>query len=183
MKRWVIAAIVAACMVLTGCGVPIENEPHHIDRPGVAAGTSRPPSNLFGTAVERLYLVRDNALVRVTRRVPATRTPSQILQDLLAGPTGAEQQDGLSSALTTMHVEGMTVARRRANVAIGERTGARSDEVFAYGQIVCTLTSQGAEVGTVSFSSGGEALRVPRGDGSLSYGPLTVADYAELIRT
>lgn len=108
-----------------------------------------------------------------------------MLDDLLAGPSSAELQDGLTSALTTIQIDGMTVVQRRAAVQIGEPPGqaARSDEILAYGQIVCTLTSQGAEVGTVSFTSAGQALGVPRGDGSLSTEPLTIADYASLLDT
>jgi hypothetical protein len=82
-----------------------------------------------------------------------------------------------------MDVLGMTIINRRATVSIAMPTeqGARSDEVLAYGQIVCTLTSQGAEVGTVSFVTGSEPLAVPRADGSLADGSLTIADYAGLL--
>jgi hypothetical protein len=61
--------------------------------------------------------------------------------------------------------------------------GCRSDEVLAYGQMVCALTSQGADVGTVSFASGGQPLAVPRADGSLVAGALTIADYADPLRS
>jgi hypothetical protein len=106
-----------------------------------------------------------------------------MLEDLLRGPTRSEQEDGLTTALSTMRIEDITVLQRRATVVVGERSadGTRNDEMLAYGQIVCTLTSQGAEVGTVSFVSEGRPLGVPRGDGSLDSGPLTVADYSNLI--
>jgi hypothetical protein len=108
-----------------------------------------------------------------------------MVQDLVAGPTRAEQQDGLTSALAQMRVGSTIVTQRRAAVEIGAPPvpGARSDEALAYAQIVCTLTSQGAEVGTVSFTRDAQTLAVPRGDGSLSTGPLTIADYAELIKS
>jgi hypothetical protein len=105
------------------------------------------------------------------------------LQDLLAGPTVDERADGLSTALSAADVTGLTIVQRRATVSVAARPdgAARSDEVLAYGQIVGTLTSQGAEVGTVSFTSGGRPLGVPKADGALSTGPLTIADYAGLI--
>jgi hypothetical protein len=77
----------------------------------------------------------------------------------------------------------MTVTQRRAVIAIDEPAGAgaRSDDVLAYGQIVCTLTGRGAEIGTVSFVSHGEPLAVPRPDGSLTGGELTISDYTSLL--
>jgi hypothetical protein len=92
------------------------------------------------------------------------------VQDPAAGPTPAEHQDGLTSALSQMRVGSTIVTQGRAAVETGAPpvAGAHSDEVLAHAQIVCTLTSQGAEVGTVSFTRDGQALAVPRGDGSLS---------------
>ncbi|MET8147867.1 GerMN domain-containing protein [Actinoplanes sp. NPDC049668] len=176
-------ALVAVCLSAGACGVPADQTPRDLDRPRPASGSNTPAPDGFGTAIERLYLIRDGSLARTLRRVPAPPTPQQMLTDLLAGPTTAEQQDGLSSALSTMRINGMTVNQRRATVAINEPPdqAARSDEILAYGQIVCTLTSQGADVGTVSFTSAGRPLGVPRGDGSLSTQPLTIADYASLL--
>jgi hypothetical protein len=170
--------------VSAGCGVPTDSSPRALDRPE-AVGSSGPAPDEFGPAVERLYLVRGGRLIRVLRRVPAARTPEQMVTDLFAGPTTDEQEDGLTSALSTMTVGVTTIQQRRASVEIDEVSdqGARSDEVLAYGQIVCSLTSQGAEVGTVSFTRGGRPLAVPRGDGSLSTLPLTIADYSSLITT
>jgi hypothetical protein len=160
-----------AVLLLAGCGVPADDQPRDLGRSQVAYGSDPPAPDRFGPAVERLYLVGDGGLVRVVRRTPAPRSP--------------EQQDGLTSALAQMRVGSTSVSQRRAAVEIGAPPvpGARSDEALAYAQIVCTLTSQGAEVGTVSFTRDGQTLAVPRGDGSLSTGPLTIADYAELIRS
>jgi hypothetical protein len=182
MRRLVV--VLLAGLVTAGCGVPVDNSPRDLRRPSATVGSETPAPDRNGNAIERLYLVRDNMLVRVTRRVPAVRTPAQAVQDLVAGPTLEEQQDGLTSALSTMNVGATAVNQRRASVDISAPTlpGARSDEVLAYAQIVCTLTS-GAEVGTVSFTRGGRPLAVPLGDSRLSAGPLTVADYAELIQS
>jgi hypothetical protein len=174
-----------AVLLLAGCGVPADRAPRDLGRSQVAYGSDAPAPDRFGPAVERLYLVDDGRLVRVVRRTPAPRTPAQMVQDLVDGPTRAEQQDGLTSALSQMRVGSTIVDQRRAAVEIGAPAvpGARSDEVLAYAQIVCTLTSQGAEVGTVSFTRDAQTLAVPRGDGSLSTGPLTIADYADLIKS
>jgi len=181
--RRLLPAILMACLFAAGCGVPVDRQPRDLRRPGPVTDSSGPAPGGFGSAVERLYLIRGGVLTRTVRRVPAAPTAEQVLRDLLAGPTRAEQQDGFTSALTTMRVGALTVAQRRASIAIGQPPdqGSRSDEVLAYGQLVCTLTSQGAQVGTVSFTSDGRPLGVPRGDGSLSTAPLTVADYASLL--
>ena len=182
MRRLLPAALLVA--LLTGCGVPVDDAPRDLKRPSPSSGSDAPIPDGFGTAVERLYLVREGALARVVRRVPAPPTPEHLLRDLLAGPSTAEEEDGHTSALSTMRITGMTITQRRATISVGDRPdeGARSDETLAYGQIVCTLTSQSAEVGTVSFTSGGRPLGVPRGDGVLSATPLTIADYATLLR-
>jgi predicted small lipoprotein YifL len=180
VKRLVSALLLV--FALAGCGVPLDSAPRAIDGPQANNSGDQVPDDT-GSATVRLYLVRDGRLVRVIRRVSSARSPNGQLLDLLRGPTSAESADGLTSALTTMDVISMTVTNRRATVNIGDRTdqGARSDEVLAYGQIVCTLTSQGADIGTVSFMSGGMPLAVPRADGSLADSGLTIADYAGLL--
>jgi hypothetical protein len=176
------SVLILLMFALAGCGVPLDSAPRAIDGPQAQDSGDQVPADT-GTAVVRLYLVRDGRLIRVIRRVSTARSPNGQLTDLLRGPTSAESADGLTSALTTMDVVSMTVTNRRATVIIGERANqaARSDEVLAYGQIVCTLTSQGADVGTVSFMSGGMPLAVPRADGSLADSGLTIADYAGLL--
>jgi spore germination protein GerM len=130
-----------------------------------------------------LCLVRDDRLVPVERRVDGTPTVDAQLQHLLAGPTAAERDSGLSTALPG--AVAVAAARPRGTeveVDVGEtgdETG-RSDEVLAFGQIVCTLTAR-SDVDTVAFRRDGAPLGVPRADGALSRRPLTAADYAGLI--
>jgi hypothetical protein len=172
----------ALAVVLAGCGVPVDAAPRPIGNPHLLHSEG-PLAAGAGARETRIYLVDAGRLVRVRHRVAQQLTPDGQLRELLNGPTADDSALGYTSALTTMTVTRMTVLNRRATVVIGEPSvpGARSDEVLAYGQIVCTLTSQGPEVGTVSFVSGGEPLAVPRADGSLSAGDLTIADYASLI--
>jgi hypothetical protein len=177
-----VAAVLLALMLAGGCGVPVDSAPRDIDNPHVLP-SDEPLAANAGTRLVRLYLVRAGRLVRISHRVPAPLDPQGQLQELLNGPREADSAQGLTSALTTMNVGPVTVLNRRATVLIGAPAapGARSDEVLAYAQIVCTLTSQGAEVGTVSFVSPDGPLAVPRADGKLSEGALTIADYADLI--
>jgi spore germination protein GerM len=173
--------LAVAVTVLSGCGVPLDSGPRDINdaRLPLRSGTSARDGQ--GQVVERLCFVQDNdRLVRVSRRLFATRTPAQKLTDLLAGPSPADAAAGLTSALPATTKLTLKLESARATVDIGDDPAAKSLDVLAFGQIVCTLTSQG-QVGTVSFTSGGGALDVPDGDGKLLNGAVTIADYASLI--
>jgi hypothetical protein len=175
------AALSALLLLASGCGVPLDSKPRDVTD-ARAPYRSGAPAEGAGRAIERLCFVRGGGLVRVVRRVQAVRSSEQQLGDLLAGPTTEESADGLSSALSTATAMTMTLTGGRATVDVGQRDeGLRSDDVLAFGQIVCTLTSQ-LQVGTVSFTSGGVPLGVPRADGSLADAPLTIADYVTLLQ-
>jgi spore germination protein GerM len=177
-----VLVLLLAVVTLTGCGVPLDDAPRDITGARLPARSGAPVPDGAGRAAERLCFVRDSRLVRIVRRVPVARPPAAQLADLLAGPTAGESADGLTSALTTASHVTMKLTAGRATVDIGDRTGQalRSDDVIAFGQIVCTLTAQ-LPVGTVAFTSGGEPLSVPRADGSLASGRLTIADYVDLL--
>lgn len=185
-RRAVVAWAVAAVVALGGCGVPIDQEPRPVDAPpgGLPDVGSGPPAGP-GTAAERLCLVRNNALAAVTRAVPNQVSVDEHLRLLIQGPNDTERAAGYTSTLTgTMTVQSVTQAQGIVTVDIAERpegTG-RSDDILAYGQIVCTLTTR-PSVAAVAFTTGRQPLAVPRADGSLSSGPLTAADYAPLLST
>ncbi|MFI5844638.1 GerMN domain-containing protein [Catenuloplanes sp. NPDC051500] len=175
---------VVLVVLLAGCGIPLDEQPREPDNPRpYRSGTPTAPG--VGSALERLCLVRENLIVRTLRRVPTARTPSEQLVDLFGGPNAGEQADGYTSALAGTGITPvLTLDGAAATVEIGDwaEHGNRSDEVLAFGQIVCTLTSR-PEIGTVSFTSAGEPLSVPREDLSLSGAPLTIVDYDELIES
>ncbi|SDZ15752.1 Sporulation and spore germination [Micromonospora pattaloongensis] len=175
-------ALLAA--VLPGCGLPAEQRPRQIKPPPgpfptfAAAPASTAPAEL----VERLCFVRDNRLVAVSRPVPSPPTIAEQLRHLLSGPTAVERDAAITSALTGAPAVGAVAPTLGAVTVDVGGTGAdtgRSDEALAYGQLVCTLTGR-PDVTGVIFVRDGQRLRVPRADGSLSEGPLTAADYAEI---
>lgn len=174
-------ALLALAAALGGCGVPLDDSPRDIRGVQLPARSGPAPDGQ-GQYIERLCFVKDNHLARIVRRVPVQRPPAAQLSDLVAGPSTAESAQGYTSALSTASHVTMTLAVGRATVDIGDRAdqALRSDDVIAFGQIVCTLTAQ-LPVGTVKFTSGGEPLRVPRADGVLTEEPLTIADYATLL--
>ena len=136
----------------------------------------------MGEVAEVLCLVRDGRLVQVVRRLDTSPSPQLQVEHLLTGPSQLERNIGLTTALVGMSVTVQLSGGGQADVEIADAAEdtARSDEIIAYGQIVCTLTSR-AEVNSVIFLRDKERLEVPRADGSLSSGPLRGSDYASLI--
>jgi hypothetical protein len=177
-------AMVAMVAAMAACGVPVDAEPRVVDTQGGAyPGLAPAAPDRPGAVSERLCLVRNDLLTAVTRSVQQPVPLDTHLQLLLDGPTQAERDTGYTTALTgTTPVQRISQARGIVTLEIGDRpddTG-RSDEVLAFGQIVCTLTTR-PDVAAVAFTHDGQRLGVPRADGSLSPGPLTAADYAELL--
>jgi hypothetical protein len=183
MRRLPGIAGILTAVLLAGCGVPTESAPRPIDPPVVFDSTdapTAPASAPAGATVERLYLVRANQLVAVDRALDSPPDLSRQLADLLSGPTEQERASGVVSALAgTDLVMGARHSRRTAIVDVA-KPSIRTDEVLAYGQIVCTLAARD-DVDAVRFVQDGRALEVPRADGSLTAGPLAFADYQALI--
>lgn len=181
------AALVVMFPLLTACGVSAQDEPHPVQLPRRPLNATSPSAvtEPMGDVAQVLCLVRDNRLVQTVRRVDVTPSPQRQLDQLVAGPTPGEQTQGLSTALaatalTVGFPEGSADSEAVVEVGEADESAARSDEVLAYGQIVCTLTSR-ADIAAVSFLREGKALQVPRGDGTLSSGPLRASDYRLLI--
>ncbi|MFY1672119.1 GerMN domain-containing protein [Plantactinospora sp. WMMB334] len=171
--------------LVAGCQVPAEETPRSIDSPPGATGEATratPQPTRSGLVVERLYYLRDDKLVPVTRRLPGPLPVEAHLELLLAGPAEAEQLAGLTSAVTGSDaVLGVEVSQGEAVVEVGAGlagTG-RNDEMLAFGQIVQTLTTR-PDIDRVTFRQGGEHLGIPRADGALSRAPLTARDYSDL---
>lgn len=182
--RLAVAAVLLA--LVAACGVPGEDRPRAVTPPPgpfPPTATAAPTMAETGAVTEVLYFSRDDRLVPVTRRIDEVPTVETQLRNLLAGPTTTERDDGLTSALTgalsNAEVE-LVDGQARVTVTPTVADTGRTDEMLAYGQIVCTLTAR-TDVNAVIFLRDGAPLSVPRGDHSLSPAPLTGADYAVLI--
>jgi hypothetical protein len=181
-----IAALILAGLLLGGCGVSAEDEPHAVDLPRRPLTSSSPSAGDPGPAgevAEVLCLVRDGRLVQTVRRIESVPTAQRQADDLVAGPTDAEREVGLTTALAGLSLavefpNGTSLAQ--VEVTEADEANARNDEMIAYAQIVCTLTAR-EDVGSVVFTRGSERLEVPRADGSLSREPLYSSDFSSLI--
>jgi hypothetical protein len=182
VRRW--SLLLPAALLLSGCGLPGEQEARPLDPGEAPFRLSQPPpaASPTGPRRQRLYLVRGGELVAVPRTASAL-TPQAALTDLLAGPTATERTRGLSTALpVSEEVPPVTVEDGVAVVELasdGLGPG-RSDDVLAYGQLVATLDAT-PTVRAVRFVSGETPLRVPKGDGVLTSDPVSLADYREQL--
>ncbi|MEU4366609.1 GerMN domain-containing protein [Micromonospora chersina] len=183
-RRWL--TLILAVLVCAGCGVPVDDAPRRVAVPPgpFAAPTASAASPGVGRVAEPFCFVRDDQLVRVARPVDYLPDIATHLDHLLAGPArSAPREAGLTSALTGTALQlraRLTGGTAEVEVAGPADETGRSDEILAFGQIVCTLTSR-ADVHAVSFRRDGQPLEVPRADGSLTTDPLGAADYRALI--
>ena len=186
MRSAGLAAAVLAATALAGCGVSAQSAPQPVDPPRgpfQAVTSPTPAATDSGPVAQRLFMVKDGKLVAVTRHADRQPTVQTLIDDLLAGPTKAERDAGITSALQgAATVSGVRLDGDRATIELAAplaETG-RNDEVLAYAQVVCTLTAR-PEIRGVTFTRHQQPVRVPRADGQLSQGPLTAADYADLV--
>ncbi|MCW3845013.1 GerMN domain-containing protein [Micromonospora yasonensis] len=183
MRRRLAAVLLVA--LLGGCGVPVDDSPRPLlpPRGSFPSPADTATADPDGRVDETLCFVRNDRLEALTRWVDGIPDVDTQLQHLLAGPDDAERDAGMATALPgTITVAGATATGTVAMVDVreaGDETG-RSDEVLAFGQIVCTLTHR-SDVDSVAFRRDGQPLAVPRADGSLSALPLTAADYRPLL--
>lgn len=181
MRRLAIVLVLA----VAGCGITPERTAQPIDPPRGPFASVTSPSPLptsTGSVPETLFLVKDGLLVPRVRHVATVSDVDELIHDLLAGPTEVESEAGLSTALVGVTVNGVRLESGLATVDLAapiEFSG-RNDELLAYAQVVCTLTAR-KDVLWVTFTRAGKPITVPRGDSSISPGPLTESDYAELL--
>jgi spore germination protein GerM len=184
-RSYVVLLALAAALIMSGCGLPSDGHARALD-PSAAPyrvltrdHADVPP----GTHRVVVFLVRDDALVPVPRRIREAPDPASVLTVLSAGPTEQEQADGLASALPP-DADVRVVDRANTVVVVdlpaAPDTSNRSDAVLGYGQVVLTLTALPSVTG-VRFEQDGKALQVPGADGALTDGPLSRLDYRELI--
>jgi len=177
------ALLVALALLATACGVPRDDQPRALtgeDVPFTSMAPSAAPDADGDRRVE-LWFVRDGRVVPTSRRVDGPTDAPQLVELLFAGASQQERESGLLSVVpATLTVEDVEVRGGTAVLTLqGPDSEVRRLQPLAYAQIVATLTSGGVE--GVRFRLDGRDLPVPRGDGSLSDGPVSRADYAELL--
>lgn len=188
-----VLGVVAALLVAAGCGVPTGGEPTTIPtseipfglaEPSAPPTAAEPPEVLADTS--RVYLVaagdvlvpRGRELAGSSRRERLT----DLLDELAAGPTAAERDEQLSTALppeVRLTVAGFDdgTATIEMDAATQAPSGIASRRAVA--QIVLTATSVPG-VRSVLLHLAGEPIEAPLPSGELTRRPLTADDYLVL---
>jgi hypothetical protein len=176
-----------AALVVGGCGVPAS------DNASTAKGTDVPfglldatPSSttslpeLSSTTV-RVWLVAGERIAPVARDIVAPPRLDRALSALAVGPTEPEATLGLRSAVAAETIGETDLVSGVATVDLRKAfaNSTPREQLLALAQLVYTATEVDA-VEVVSFTFDGQPIDVPRDDGSISDGPVTRLDYADL---
>jgi spore germination protein GerM len=185
----------ALALLLSGCGVPTGGAPHTIAASEVPFGLAqaRPTTSAAPSAEPRLdparvfFLAADERLTPEARDIDRGAAPeerlSALLTQLAAGPTSAERDQELSTALPPGVRLG--VARLEGGTATIDITGpgqapSGASSRRAVAQIVLTATSAPG-VDAVRLTFAGTPVEAPLPSGQLTSAALTAADYAPFL--
>jgi hypothetical protein len=180
-------ALVLASPAMASCGVPLQDEAELIPIDETPVGL-RPPEAGGSPPVDQRELIdlwfgRGDQLALVRRRVIAPVTPLVASDALLAGPTDAERNQSLRSALVDAEaVLDIEIARGQATVSLSSEFSVipAADQVLAIGQLVLTLTDQRG-IGRIRFVVDGASITVPLPNGRSRAGLVSREDYLGLV--
>lgn len=180
----VFAAVCAAGLLGTACGVPDQAAPVQISGVNLPA----PPSTVAGSSPQpgrrvRVYFVANSdTLIPVVRSDPAGDLAAAV-RDLLAGPSRQEVAAGITSAVPSgTRLRSAQLADGTATLDFTEPLTSVTghEEMLAFAEIV---TTAGAAPGVdrVVIDVAGQPVNAPEPNGTLAQGPVTAADYAGLV--
>jgi spore germination protein GerM len=176
----------SACLAFAGCGNGTQDRPVALDRDAVPFGlldetstttpTTTVPTTRYAFVV---YFRGDDGLAQAIRTSSSPPDAKVVTAALLAGPTRAEVQIGMRTAIPPGAVLGVRkVAGKMATVDLGrpflQISGA--EQKVALTQIVFTMTRlQG--VTQVRFLLEGDPVSVLRANGTVTRLPVSRSDY------
>lgn len=176
-------ALLLAASVPAGCGIPDDGQPTLL--PGGVVEPALAPSEPVQSPLAEVpvFLVRAERLVPVVRRA-APGDVTGVLARLLAGPRQEEFAAGIRTAIspeTELRSAGLsgdtaTVDLTAAFVEVGGE-----EQILAVAQIVLTASSVPG-VAQVRLLLAGQAVEIPRADGTLTSATLRPADYEALLK-
>jgi spore germination protein GerM len=168
------------------CSVPAQRRAHEQDDDAVPFGLLDPdvppllpPVTAVLTEPVALCFVQEGELVVVDSALdPPVDLPEVV--DALAEPP---DQGSMRTAVSDPPVVGdaaLVGGVARVDLLPAITTLGGDEQLLAVAQLVCTLTARPG-VGPVSFTLEGAPIDVPTGDGSLTSGPVSRDDYADLL--
>lgn len=183
LRRALVSLTLLTALACAGCGIPEDRDPvlmpGGVVTPALAPSDPTPSAPLAEAPV---FLVKTEQLVKVVRRA-GVGDLAGVLGRLLAGPTEEEFAAGIRTAigpqteLLSARVDGDTavIDLSSAFVEVGGE-----EQILAVAQIVLTATAV-PDVAQVRLLLEGQAVEVPRADGTLTAETLRPADYEALL--
>ena len=173
--------------LLAGCTVPSEDSATRVPARNVpfqlAETTAANSSTLPSGATELVARCSWSANERLTvvSRGMSPADPSSVLSLLAQGPTNAETDAGLRTALVPDLAQIIEIDGELVTVDLDAEFNALAptEQLLALAQITFTMT-QIAAINNVEFLVAGQPASVPRGDGSSTDGPVSPVDYDDL---
>jgi germination protein M len=183
-----LAGVACAAGIALSCGVPVESKPRALSQSEVPDGL-RPTDTVPDATSQQqeiidVWFVRDSRLVSSRHSVSAPAGPTTAIEEVLAGPSAAEQDNSLRSAIPDPSaVVGVSAVRGVATVNL---TAAFSeipanDQVLAVGQLVLTLTDLRG-IGRVRFVVEDVQVAVPVPSGETSEATVSRDEYLVLTQ-
>jgi spore germination protein GerM len=169
---------------MAGCGIPYDAEP--TVTPGGVVAPALAPSEPSGRSAPEaevpVFLIEAEDVVAVVRTAPVEEL-SAVLPLLLAGPRDAEFAAGIrtaispQTALRSVRLDGdtATIDLSASFVEVGGQ-----EQILAVAQVVLTSAAVPG-VAQVRFLLDGQAVEIPRADGTLTSDPVRAADYEGLV--
>jgi spore germination protein GerM len=189
--RLLLLALVALALGATACGVPVNAAPQSLPKnqvpfhllspvPPATPSTTQPAAVLVPV---KIYLVSGSGVSSTNRDVAYPAPLSAVLHALIAGPTGTESAQGLSTAIPSdTRVLSAVVAGGLVTVDFssdfGEVSG--SAQVLAVEQVVFTLCAELSATTGVVFEIDDQPIEVPIANGSQVPGPVYLLDFINL---
>ena len=186
-----LVACAAAGLALAACGIPTQPtaspiSPNQLPAHLPPARPTVTPCTKSGCISVDVYFVTPSAhLAPFARVVPRDAKLATVVRSLLAGPTAAEQADGITTALgsdihllSTDVTAGNKIATLDFSAGFGTLSGIR--EVLGVAQVVYTVTAIMPGAGVI-FEIAGAQTEVPLETGRLWTGAVHEVQYASLL--
>ncbi|MEY3024569.1 MAG: hypothetical protein RJA16_1395 [Planctomycetota bacterium] len=197
MKRFgggLVSVALAGAVVLSGCGVPVEEssrdakfQPDRLELslPTTSVVTVAPSTTITEKLVSAviLYFISGEGLVSRVRIFDSDFDAGEILTALATVPvddtSGVELSTGLAGDGV---IEAVEIVGRTAVVELGEGFTqlAGNEQILVLGQVTMTLISSRL-AREVSFTDSGEQVAVPDGNGEPQIRPMLRNDYRVLL--
>lgn len=186
MNHRVTAIVAAAIIAISGCSVESEDSATRVpagDVPFQLAKTTPADSGTAPSAADiavNVFLVRVDRLAVVSRGT-SPADPANVLALLTLGPSQAETEAGLRTALVPDLADIVDIDGDLITIDLdGEFNSlAPTEQRLALAQITFAMTQLQA-ISRVRFLVAGLPASVPRGDGSSTDAPVSPDDYSDV---